>query len=275
VTVIGIQFYSLAATVFQSVQISLKGYRMIRVAPPPSSDANYTFALDRNLNGQTIDQVVPGFRSILQIVIAPLDASRVGMFFIDDTFVLHFDSPEYVTVRWTGNYDATTGFEALKLAIYQILSLDPDNAANHNLFDPEYNATTREIIIYFFEDMTKPSDTSYLTRSCTFAQDLFIPSNRALIESLNFNIEGMWRMPETIPATCPLIAPPSPQPSAAPTPSPESDVLKNLRGNDGAIKPLFLGLIIGGVILLVIIIVVIIVIGAMRKKGWKKAPTVV
>jgi len=96
-----------------------------------------------------VDQVLPGFRSTFGVIVAPLNADRIGMSFVDDTFVLRFDSPEYETVRWTGNYNGSTGFQALKNAIYQILLLDPDQLKNQDIFDPEYNATNREVIIYF------------------------------------------------------------------------------------------------------------------------------
>ena len=43
--------------------------------------------------GQSVDQVLPLFRVTLGSFVAPLNADRIQMSFVDDTFVLQFDTP--------------------------------------------------------------------------------------------------------------------------------------------------------------------------------------
>jgi len=260
VTEIGMSFFSLMRTVLPQVGVHPLGFRMITLLPPPSMDATYVVTLDQNLDGRTLEQVLPGFTDLFAVLIQPLDPSRVQMSFVQNTFVIHFNSPEFATVRWTGPYKNNTGFPALKLAIYQVLKLNPDDPANHNLFDPEYNLSIREVMIYFYEDLSLADDPSYRNRSCTFAQALFTPANRALIEDIGFKIEGAWRMPETDPNTCSLVDP--------------NDFLAPLKRNDGSLQPWAIGVIITVIVLVVIIIILIIVVVVLKKKGWKKAPTV-
>ena len=52
-------------------------------------------------------------------------------------------------MHWRGPYNEATGFPMLKNLIYMVLGLNPDTPANQVLFDPDYDASIREITITF------------------------------------------------------------------------------------------------------------------------------
>jgi len=68
-------------------------------------------------------------------------------------------------VHWRGPYNETTGFPMQKNLIYMVLGLNPDTPANQVLFDPDYDASIREITITFQGILSLPPP-SFVVFSC-------------------------------------------------------------------------------------------------------------